>query len=252
MTAHCPRQTFRVFPPVTEFVELFRRPMLRRPFLAIVGGTRLGKSMLAAHVLQLVAATLKLPSFLEVTVEDDENMDFSEFDLATHAGVLLDGVGDVKMLKHHREALQGRAKKCRGGKSATMMYSYSFSLCRRAVVATLDLSAKNLHMLKTDHWLSNTENVIVLELTTTAWQCASSTAPMMAPSMENWGVEAVANWLEAADMVGPAAYLRSQGVTGQDLMSYTSEPAFAGDLALTPFVARKVLRLRDEHLSARS
>ena len=75
---------------------------------------------------------------------------------------------------------------------------------------------------------------------------------MMAPSMENWGVEAVANWLEAADMVGPAAYLRSQGVTGQDLMSYTSEPAFAGDLALTPFVARKVLRLRDEHLSARS
>ena len=187
-----------------------------------------------------------------VTVEDDENMDFSEFDLAKHAGVLLDGVGDVKMLKHHRETLQGRAKKCRGGKSATMMYSYPFSLCRRAVVATLDLSAKNLHMLKTDHWLSNTENVIVLPLTTTAWQCASSTAPMMAPSMENWGVEAVANWLEAADMVGPAAYLRSQGVTGQDLMSYTSEPAFAGDLALTPFVARKVLRLRDEHLSARS
>ena len=63
-------------------------------------------------------------------MEDDENMDFSEFDLATHAGVLLDGVGDVKMLKHHREALQGRAKKCRVGKSATMMYSYFFSLCR--------------------------------------------------------------------------------------------------------------------------
>ena len=55
-----------------------------------------------------------------------------------------------------------------------------------------------------------------------------------------------------ADMAGPAAYFLSQGVTGQDLMTYTSEPDFARDLALTPFVARKGTRLRDEHLSARS
>ena len=37
--------------------------------------------MLAAYVLRLVAAAFEVPSFLEVTVEDDENMDFSEFDL---------------------------------------------------------------------------------------------------------------------------------------------------------------------------
>ena len=56
-----------------------------------------------------------------VTLEGDTLMDSSEFDLAKHAGVLLDGVGDVMMLKQHREALQGRPKKCRGGNSATMM-----------------------------------------------------------------------------------------------------------------------------------
>ena len=92
-----------------------------------------------------------MPGFLEVTVEGDSSLDLSEFSLADHAGVLLDGIGGVMMLKQHREALQGRAKKCRGGKSATMMYSHAFTLCRRAVVATLDLSAQNIHMLSTDH-----------------------------------------------------------------------------------------------------
>ena len=53
---------------------------------------------------------LNLPGHLEVTVEDDMHMDLSEFDLAKHAGVLLDGVGDAMMLKRHREALQGRVK----------------------------------------------------------------------------------------------------------------------------------------------
>ena len=62
-------------------------------------------------------------------------------------------------MKRHRESLQGRAKKCRGGKSATMMYSYVFTLCRRAVVVTLDLSAQNLHMFTKDHWLSDPLNV---------------------------------------------------------------------------------------------
>ena len=35
-----------------------------------------------------------------------------------------------------------------------MMYAYPFTLARRAVVATMDLSARNLHLLRTDHWLS--------------------------------------------------------------------------------------------------
>ena len=45
-----------------------------------------------------------------------------------------------------------------------MMYSYGFTLCRRAVVVTMDLSAKNLHMLATDHWLANSTNGVALLL----------------------------------------------------------------------------------------
>ena len=45
-----------------------------------------------------------------------------------------------------------------------MIYSYKYTLARRAVVANFDLSAKNLGALKTDHWLQNSLNVIQLHL----------------------------------------------------------------------------------------
>ena len=46
----------REFAVVDEFVQLFAgQPRFRCPILAIVGGTNLGKSMLAAHVLSKVA-----------------------------------------------------------------------------------------------------------------------------------------------------------------------------------------------------
>ena len=58
----------------------------------------------------------------------------------------------------------GRAKEAKGAQSATMMYSYKYTLARRAVVATLDLSAGNLAALASDHWLRNPKNVIQLHL----------------------------------------------------------------------------------------
>ena len=43
-----------------------------------------------------------------------------------------------------------------------MMYAYPYTLCRRGVVATFDLSASNLDMFETDHWLSNEKKCLVL------------------------------------------------------------------------------------------
>ena len=50
-------------------------------------------------------------------------------------------------------------------------------------------------------------------------------------------------------MVGPAAYFRSQGVGGMDLVTFASEQHLAHDLGLTPFVAAKVLKLRNQYLA---
>ena len=99
-----------------------------------------------------------LTDYEEITVEEDSTLDLSSFDIRKHAGVLLDGVADALVLKKNREALQGRTKLCKGGKSNTMMYAYPYTLCRRGVVATFDLSASNLDMFETDHRLSNERN----------------------------------------------------------------------------------------------
>ena len=132
--------------------------------LVIVGATNLGKSMLAADVLKKVGKHVGAESFLEITVEDNENLALEDYDLRIHAGVLLDGLADALTLKRHRETLQGRAKVTKGGQSGTNMYAYPFTFCRRAIVATMDLSAGNLGALETDHWLSSSDNVIVLRL----------------------------------------------------------------------------------------
>ena len=145
-------------------------PRFRRPVLAIVGGTRLGKSMLAADILRRIGCNLGVPQFLEVTVEDSEQMDLADFDRRKHAGVLLDGVADAFFLKRNRETLQGRAKVVKGARSATNVYSYNYSFCGRAVVVTFDLSAENLSALHSDHWLSNRQNVEVLWLTQPAYE----------------------------------------------------------------------------------
>lgn len=170
------------FPEVKAFLAHFSGQRFhRRPVLAIVGGTNLGKSMLAGNVLREVGKLVDAPSFLEVTVEDHEHLDFADFDRKVHSGVLLDGVADALILKKNREALQGRAKLCKGGQSATNIYSYAYTICKRAAVATFDLSAKNLDAFSNDHWLSNEKNVIVLRLTEKAFVEPPATSVTQSP-----------------------------------------------------------------------
>ena len=207
----------RAFPQVDEFVESFNsRQLQRRPILAIVGGTNLGKSMLAANTLKRIGEVLGVTGFLEVTVEGDSFLDLTDFDVRHHSGVLLDGIGDVEVLKSNREVLQGRAKLCKSARSPTMRFSTMYSLHRRAVVASFDLSAANLHMFDTDHWLCNPKNVVCLKLTVPAWVTAG--APPAAPEedraeqMQSWPVAGVVAFAKARDLAGPAAVLFSNTV----------------------------------------
>ena len=204
------------FPEVDEFVAHFSgMPVHRRPILAIIGGTNLGTSMLAADVMRRVAALVSAPDYLEITVEMNEHLDFSDFNYTRHAGIILDGVGDALILKQNREALQGRAKLSKGAQSATMMYSYTYTLHNRAIVATFDLSAQNLAALEHDHWLSNRRNVIQLWLKEQAFQGPSSAPPMPAPSQAPPGTPAARptkrRWMSSPSTAGPPPPLPVQG-----------------------------------------
>ena len=191
-----------------------------------------------------------LPGFHEITVENDEELDLRDFRVNRHSGVLLDGVGDVRTLHKHRETLQGRPKVVVGGRSATMMYAYKYTLCRRAVIATFDLSAANLHMFTTDHWLKHRANVIVLRLTGPAWAGGqiADTHRSAEDEMKSWTVKEVASFLRCADLEGPAATCEASGVSGQDLFELTAKRLCA-DVRLALFAAQKVISARLAFLS---
>lgn len=242
--------------PLTE-VDLFMdahtgQARDRRPIFVIIGGTQTGKSLLAASVLEKLAKHYSLPGYLEITVEDDGHFDMSDFRVDQHAGVLLDGVGDVQVLQKARETLQGRPKPIKGGRSATMVYAYTYTLCRRAVVATFDLSARNLHMFKFDHWLRDPRNVIQLHLTSPAWETgdAAIAQPMnRTEQMRSWTVAETQRFLEEHDLAGPAELTRVSGVNGADLLGLSSDE-LSSEIRLTPFAARKVVAARDAFLNA--
>ena len=67
--------------------------------------------------------------------------------------------------------------------------------------------------------------------------------------MASWCVSEVARWLEGGDMSGPARILQSQGVSGEDLVSFQTAAQFSHDVGLSMFAAQKILRLRDQHLA---
>ena len=151
----------QAFPDVGRYVTSFQHARRRRPVILILGATGLGKSLMAGQILEKIGQALGLSEYLEITVEDDGHIDFSELDPDKHAGVLLDGLGDLLLLKRNRETLQERQQVLKGGRSQTMRYAYPFTLARRAVVVTMDLSAANIHLLDCDHWLPNSSNVCV-------------------------------------------------------------------------------------------
>ena len=86
-----------------------------------------------------------------------------------HAKMLLDGVGDLQMVADRRETLQGRAKADTGGVSPTMVYAYGFTLCKRAVVVTMDEAAENLGLLESHHWLADRRSVLPFRLSEPAF-----------------------------------------------------------------------------------
>ena len=162
--------------------------------------------------------------------------------------MLLDGLGDVELLRRNRETLQGRPKITKGAKSPTMKHAYEFTLCKRAVVATCDLAAANLHLLQQDHWLREPTSVLTLCLDEPAW-VGAAVPPRMAPRdiMTSMSVGEVKAFLQQQDLSGPAAHLAANSVNGNDLLAF-DEQQLVEELRCTLFASRKVIAARDRFL----
>ena len=133
-----------------------------------------------------------------------------------------------------------------------------YTLFRRAVVATFDLSAANLHLFEADHWLSNPSNVLLLKLTAPAWAsspgaaaaAAAAAAPLPDPrlTMAAWRASELVAFAKRKDLAGPATVLFASGMDGEDFL-HVDEATLVRDVRLTPFGARRLLRARDAFLS---
>ena len=128
-----------------------------------------------------------------------------------------------------------------------MRFAYPFTLARRAVVGTMDLSAAKLDLLDSDQWLSGARNVRVLRLRGQAF-VSSANAPASAPeepraAMRRWRAADVAAFLRTRDLDGPADVLFKNGVGGEDFATM-SRSVMTRYLRLSAFAAGQVLAAR--------
>ena len=134
-----------------------------------------------------------------------------------------------------------------------MVYAYPYTLARRAIVATFDLSATNLHLFSTHHWPSNPKHVVVIRLDSPAWISARPQAPAVDTHSQRelasaWTADEVAMWLQSCGAGGIASTLQANAVDGSDLLAFSNEDELVKDLRLTQFAARKLLHLREREL----
>ena len=126
-----------------------------------------------------------------------------------------------------------------------MVYSYPYTLARRAVVASLDLTATNLHLLKTNHWLKDAKNVVLLPLTEPAYIAAAMPPPPTPwETMSAWTVDELAFFFKQQDAAGIATALQNSSVNGADFLAFAAWEELVDELSVVKFMAKKALRLR--------
>ena len=124
------------------------------------------------------------------------------------------------------------------------------TLARRAVVATMDLSADNIHLLQSDHWLSDRRNVVQIHLTQATYGQVGHgavTVPSPQERMRLWSVRAVGSFFKGADLEGPANTFFAHGVAGVDFLDISQE-TLVNDFRMSAFAAKKVLAARAAYI----
>ncbi|CAK0832416.1 unnamed protein product [Prorocentrum cordatum] len=164
----------------------------------------MGKSLLIASALVKQANKAGASSALEALLRTTSFLDMSDFRVDQHAGALLGGVGD----------------RIKGERSVTMVYSYTHTLRRGGVVATLDLATQNLHKFALNQWPKDPGNPPAAK---TAKRTAGETS----------------QFLQERDPAGPAETTHASGLRGADTVGAPAQ-AWFDDVRATPSAAHSV------------
>ena len=129
--------------------------------------------------------------------------------------------------------LQGRPAKFYGGRPTTMMRAYPVTLARRAIVVTMDVTAANVHLLRTNRRLKDPRNILLVWLEEPAYVGGVAEISPARDAMLTWSVSEVAAFLQSRDAGGLAQALQQNAVNGADLLGRGSYQEAAKDLNLT-------------------
>jgi hypothetical protein len=157
---------FKKFPEVpaaTTWLQQFQNEDSRYSILVVSGPSRSGKTEWAKSLFQnplelKVGTLVNFPDRMRSLNRD------------VHDGVILDDIRDLEFIVHHQEKLQGKYDyqvefaSTQGGQCA-----FSKDLFAMPIVATINNSTKNLHLLRTDDWLGHPENRVIVTFTGPAW-----------------------------------------------------------------------------------
>ena len=147
---------FPQIPSAQKWLQEFQKDALRYPILIVLGPSRKGKTEWAKSLFKQ-PLEVKIGS---LTFFPDSLRAFKH---GFHDGLVLDDVRDLQFVVDHQEKLQGKYD-ClvEFGSTAGGTCAYHLDLFGVPVVATINLSTKNLQFLDSHDWLANPGNRVLV------------------------------------------------------------------------------------------
>jgi hypothetical protein len=153
---------YKPFPVVAEaqdWLALFKKDAMRYPILIALGPSQAGKTEWASSL-------FAKPLLLKIGDFDHFPDGMRKFDRGEHDGIVLDDLRDMRWLVRQQDKLQGKYNaelefaSTPGGQCA-----YTKDLFAVPIAVTANRSTLNLELLKTDDWLGNKRNRLVVHYT---------------------------------------------------------------------------------------
>lgn len=143
-------------PEAQGWLKCFSKDALRYPILVVIGPSRAGKTEWANSLFKR-ALELKIGSLEHFPDR------LREFRRGHHDGLVLDDIRDMAWLVRQQDKLQGKYNcELEFGSTAGGTCAYSKDLYAVPIVATVNYSTANQHLLHTDDWLGNAGNRLVV------------------------------------------------------------------------------------------
>ena len=254
---------FKAFEIAQAWLRTFLQDSHRYALFLVRGVSRTGKTELAKSWFSNPCC-MKIGDLLSVFPAK-----MRRFDRRFHDGIVLDDIRDLQFIVNFQHVFQGKPdEEIWFAETPGGTRSYSKLLFATPFVATFNDSALNLDLLDKDDFLGNSENRIVLRLTEPPFETdelheeagvsnhplplsaveAPSRREQLLADMQTWSAARAHTFLHHHDLFSAARLFKDNDANGADL-SRMSAMDLTNSLRCSPFLAEKIVRVREAYLA---